>query len=209
MSPQVKKEHYEENYDDLRRWISYYCQIQTILEKKPKKVLEIGIGNGVVSDYLKKQKIKVITCDFDKSLRPDVVADIRKLPFEKNEFDLAYACQVLEHLPWKEAIKALKELKRVSKKYVLISLPYRSLRFEGVISFNKIKKIFGREFLDLSIRIPRMTKIKFNGEHYWEIGVKGYPLRKIRKELKKDFNIKKEFSPVLNKYHQFFLLKTK
>lgn len=209
MKTQVNRKHYKEGYDNLRRWISYHYQIKTILETKSKKVLEIGVGNGVVSDYLKKQKISVKTCDFDKSLKPDFVADIRKLPFKNKDFDLVYACQVLEHLPWNESLKALKELKRVSKKHVLISLPHHSLRFDWIISFQKIKQIFGREFLDLSIKIPRTTKIKFNGEHYWEIGSKGYPLGKIRKELNKEFDVEKEFSPILNKYHHFFLLEIK
>jgi ubiquinone/menaquinone biosynthesis C-methylase UbiE len=209
MKTQVNKKHYKKDYDDLRRWISYHYQIKTIIKTKPKKVLEIGKGNGLVSDYLKKSKIKVTTCDFDKRLKPDVVADIRKIPFKDKKFDLVYACQVLEHLPWSESLKAIKELKRVSKKYVLISLPYHSIRFDWIISFQRIKNFFKREFLDLSIRIPRMTKIKFKGEHYWEIGAKGYPLRKIRKELRKEFDIKNEFSPILNKYHQFFLLEVK
>jgi len=206
MKTQVTKDHYEEGYDTLSRWISYHYQIKSILETKSKNVLEIGVGNGVVSDYLRKQKLKVTTCDFDNSLKPDVVADIRKLPFKDKEFDLVCACQILEHLPYAESVKVLKELRRISNKYVLISLPYHSLRFDWIIRFQRIKQIFGRDFFDLSIRIPRKTKIKFNGEHYWEIGAKGYPIKKIKKELKKNFKIVKQFSPVLNKYHEFFLL---
>jgi len=209
MKTQVTKDHYEEGYDTLPRWISYHYQISAILSTKPKKILEIGIGNGVVSSYLKNQGLSVTTCDFDKSIKPDVVADIRKLPFKDKEFDLVYACQVLEHLPWKESKKALLELKRVSKKYILISLPFHSIRIDWIIRFQRIKQVIGKDFLDLSLRIPRLTKIKFNGEHYWEIGSKGYSLSRIRKELKKNFNIFQEFSPVLNKYHEFFLLESK
>lgn len=41
--------------------------------------------------------------------------------FKKNQFDLVVCCEVLEHV--KNYKKALKELKRISKKYILISVP--------------------------------------------------------------------------------------
>ena len=210
MTTQVSREHYQKRgYDDLTRWMSYDYQLKAILDSDSHKILEVGIGNGLVSDYLRKQGLSVKTCDFDASLNPDVVADIRKLPFEDDEYDMVCACQVLEHLPWEESKKALLELKRVSRQYVLISLPYHSIRFDCVLRFQKIRQLLGREVIDLSVRIPRLTKLQFIGEHYWEIGSKGYPLRKIRRELRGHFSILKEFSPVLNKYHEFFFLEVR
>jgi len=45
------------------------------------------------------------------------------------------------------------------------------------------------------------------GEHYWEIGRKGFPIRKVRTKIKEaGFKIVREEVPILNAYHQFFIL---
>ena len=93
MEPQVNKEHYfRKKYDDLERFISYFYQTDLARSLEPKKILEIGMGSGFFSDYLKKLGYSVTTCDFDKNLDPDIVADIRSLPIQNGEF-YAFAVQ--------------------------------------------------------------------------------------------------------------------
>jgi len=108
---QVSYNHYQENYDGLTRFISYYYQIDLTTSLNISKCLEIGIGNKTVSSALINRGVNVTTCDFDSELKPDYVADIRELPFENNSYELVMACQVLEHLPWSDFSKALNELK--------------------------------------------------------------------------------------------------
>jgi ubiquinone/menaquinone biosynthesis C-methylase UbiE len=48
---------------------------------------------------LKEQGIELITVDIDANLNPDIVASIDKLPFLDNTFEVAIACQILEHIP--------------------------------------------------------------------------------------------------------------
>ena len=206
---QVPKEHYYNNYDDLQRWISYYYQIDNILKLNPKSVLEIGVGNKTNYNYL-KDKVKITSCDFDKNLNPDIVGDIRNLPIKDKTYDVVCAFEVLEHIPFSDFEKALKELKRISKKYVIISIPYSSIYFNNAFRFPLIGRIFNKKFIETTIRIPLfLRKHKFNGEHYWEIGKKGYPIRKIRNILKKEYKIIKEESSLLNKYHYYFILEKK
>ncbi|MDD4082331.1 MAG: class I SAM-dependent methyltransferase, partial [Sphaerochaetaceae bacterium] len=127
---QVKKEHYSnKGYNDIFRFLSYQHQIESIISLNPKTILEIGIGNKLVSNQLKEMGYKVTTCDFDPKLKPDFVGDIRNLPFKKNEFDIVVAFEVLEHLPFEDFEKALSEMKRVSKKNCIISLPYPCFNF--------------------------------------------------------------------------------
>ncbi len=207
-TPQVKKEHYfRRKYDDLGRFISYFYQADLAVSVPAENVLEIGKGNGTVSDYLKKLDYKVTTADIDQALNPDIVADIRKLPFQDGSFDLVMACEVLEHLPFLEFEKILEELKRVSKKYILLSLPYRSTGFEAVFKFPFIRSIIGSSFLDLFLRIPlKFGGIEVSKQHYWEIDRWQYSFRKVQGIIGKHFNIIKSVSPVLNHYHYFFLL---
>ena len=208
---QVPKEHYNfEKYDDITRFISYFYQIDSVRKLKPNNVLEIGIGNKTVANYLKQNGIKIDTCDFDKNLKPDFVADIRDLPFDNNSYDVVIACEVLEHIPWKDVDKALSQLHRISKKNVVISIPYSSEGFELLFVFPLIGKILKRSFLNLFFRIPYFfLEIKFSGEHYWEMGKKNYPIKKIRATFGKYFKIIKEVRPILTHHHHFFILEKK
>ncbi len=207
---QVPKEHYFGKYDDVTRFISYFYQIDLVRKLKPNNVLEIGIGNKTVANYLKQNGIRIDTCDFDKDLKPDYVADIRDLPFDDKSYDVVMACEILEHTPWEDVDKALSELYRVSKKYVLVSIPYSSACFELVLKFPFIGRIIKKPFLNLFFRIPYFfIGIKFSGEHYWEMGRRDYPAKKIRDAFRKYFKILKEVRPIISSYHNFFILEKK
>lgn len=198
----ITKEKYGfSKYDSKNRWVSYWHQINEVLSLKPRNVLEIGVGNKTVSNYLKNRNIKVVTLDKDKKLKPDIVADILKTPLKDNSFDAVLCAEILEHLPFRKFEEGLKELKRVSRKNVVLSLPYfgHSVKFSLKIPLMKEKKF--------AARFPFPIKHRFSGGHYWEIGKKGYPLKKIKNIIRKYFKIKKEFIPFENQYHYFFILK--
>ncbi len=200
---QVNKDHYEKGYDTSQRFQSYFVQINEVLKLKPKSVLEVGIGNKTVADYLSRRIENVKTLDFDKELNPDIVADVTNIPLKDNSFDVVLCCEVLEHIPFEQFQKAQKELARVSKKYIVLSLPH----FSHPISLSF--KLPGLKQINISIYIPHPKKHKFNGEHYWEIGKKGYPCKKIKNILLKNFNIIKDFREKNNPYHHFFILEKK
>jgi len=110
-------------YDTKERFCSYWHQIQEVLLLKPSEVLEIGIGNGFVSRYLKERGINVTTLDIDKELKPDVVGSVLDIPFHCETFQVVACYEVLEHLPYEDIPKALSEISRVSKQYVILSVP--------------------------------------------------------------------------------------
>ena len=113
---QVNKDHYfTESYCSTRRFISFAEQIKNIINTNPDSVLEVGIGNGVVSDFIRKKGLNITTVDFDKELNPDYTASIMELPFKNDSFDCVCCFEVLEHLPFKCFNTALQELQRVSK----------------------------------------------------------------------------------------------
>lgn len=96
-------------------------------------VLDAGCGEGFTLDRLQKEKIgKVFEgIEYDESavlmanvLYPKLTikkGDIYKLPYKNNSFDLVICTEVLEHL--ENPKKAYRELLRVSRKYVLVSVP--------------------------------------------------------------------------------------
>ncbi len=207
---QVDKEiYFGRKYFTLERFVNYFNQLKLILEKKPKKILEIGVGDGTVSSYLRNANYDIITCDFDKNLKSDVLGDIRALPFADNIFDFVFACEVVEHLPFSDFDKALLELKRVSSKNVLISIPYNRNVLE--ISF-VLKNLFLRKInKKMQVRVAlnnfyKEINFEINGQHYWEMGAKNYSKKKIFTSIKKYFKIEQSFSPHGDSNHYFFLL---
>ena len=199
MNKDLKSRYKFLQYNGKSRWMSYWHQINEVLSLKPKNVLEIGIGNKTVANYLKSQGVEVITFDKDEKLKPEVVGDVLEIPFGNNSFDVILCAEVLEHLFFNDFENALYELKRVSKKYVVLSLPHfgHSITLSIKIPLIKEKR--------LAIRIPHPIAHKL-GEHYWEVGKRGYSLSKIKKILKKYFKIKKDYIPFENQYHHFFIL---
>ena len=198
---QIDKDAYQfARYVGIDRWSSYYYQLREILEQKPASVLEIGIGDHVVGNYLKGRGVAYTSTDIAEDLSPDVVADVTALPFEDSSFDVVCAFEVLEHLPFEKFEQALAELARVARNKILISVPHfgPSLRLEFKIPF------LPRVRLACKVPFPKMHI--FNGQHYWEIGKRGYSVRRIRNCISKFGRIRKEFIPFENQYHHFFII---
>jgi 2-polyprenyl-3-methyl-5-hydroxy-6-metoxy-1,4-benzoquinol methylase len=124
MGIQVSKENYKfETYITKGRWNSYWNQLAEVIKLSPKNVLEIGVGSGVFKTIITELGVKVTTVDIDPELNPDCVATATDLPFQDSSFDTVVCFQVLEHLPYKNALTAVREITRVSSRNVLISLP--------------------------------------------------------------------------------------
>ena len=205
---------FRKSYDTVERFISYFYQISLIRELAVTEILEIGIGNKTVSNYLKQCGLAVTTCDYDEDLKPDVVADIRQLPMEENSFDVVLACEILEHLPWEDVPAALDQLHRVTRRYAVVSVPYSCISLNVIFGSQVITRLFKTPCWGLFLGIPmflRGCKFKGHGRHYWEMGRRGYSTKKVKKALREKFNIIKVVRPVLssNLNHRFFVLEVK
>lgn len=190
-------------YSDKSRWVSYYHQISLVKSLiNNGSVVEIGVGNKVVAKYLKTM-FDVATVDIIESLEPDYVASVEDLSMFQNEsFDVALCAEVLEHLPFEKLLVCLSELGRITKQYVIISLPYWGYTFGLELRLPKLgTKIF-------KFKISGIKKHKFNGQHYWEIGKKGYSLKLIKNKINEaNFSIIRSFWDIHDPYHYYFVLK--
>lgn len=191
-------------YNTKARWMSYWYQINEVIEKNPKNILEVGIGSKTVSNYLKKIGYNIWTIDSDKSVEPDYVGSVLNLPFKRDSFDIVLCAEVLEHLPFSQFELGLRNLRKVTKKYVILTLPEYSL----------FKIYFDIKLFPRIPRIRKIIKISFskkhvyNKVHYWEIGKRGYGLSKIKSIIENNgFQIEKTYYPFENPRHRFFILK--
>lgn len=204
MKIQCSQKHYfEMSYDSKERFVSYWNQTNELIKLRCKTYLEIGIGNGLVSDYLKKRKYCITTMDIDPTLNPDVIGSIEKIPFVNESFDAVACFEVLEHFPYEQTSTILREIYRVTKKFVVLSLPDANRTFRILFHLPKIGE------LKKLVELPRLRKLKneFNGEHYWEIGKKGFKMQRIIKDIKQiGFSIEKTYRVFDFPQHRFFIL---
>lgn len=185
--------------------ISFYNQVRIVkaLGKKVKSILEVGVLNSTFSDLLTGSGYEVTTADFQPELKPDIVLDLRNdFEIPKDKFDAIVLFQVLEHIPYEDFEKALGRLAEFTKKYVVISLPYYTEYFVMQVNLRQDRP------RSLLLRIPRFWDSKPSCiYHCWEMGIKGYPKKRIVKSIAKaNLKIKREFQDALNPYHYFFVL---
>lgn len=205
---QVSSNMYYERYDNLDRFISYYHQIEAVRPFKGARILEVGIGNKTVTNYLRQHRYDITTCDFDKDLYPDNIADIRSLPFEDGSFDAILAYEIMEHIPFNDVPKALMEFARCTSNYVVMSVPYSAAVFELHTNL-RLPRMSGK--WHFALRLPYfMKRISIGGrnkEHYWELGRRSYSKKAFRVILRRCFDIEHEYSAPYDTYHYYFILK--
>ena len=208
---------------------SHLMQIYLALKTNPKKILEIGIGDKIVCSTLKNY-CEVITADIDKSLKPDFVLDISNSKdfnqFKDDSVDLIIICEVLEHVPYHNLDSILESLRRITKKYLIISVPnqkniykltlfrrgYDNKIFAPYIRllnlFIKVINRFGTVLANIHYnRMKKNRKYKFDGAHYWELGIENYTVEKFENKLQKYFQVIMQGRLRENFYHHFFFLK--
>lgn len=207
---QVLDGHYSENtYLSISRWSTYAETIQEVLKIRPKTILEIGPGPGMVTAALKKIGFSIKTLDIDGSLQPDYQLSVtdEKLGFLPEKFDLVVASEVFEHIAYDDFLIALKRIRNVTNR-IILTLPdtnKRSLFF----SIRLRLPLFNKLIFSLKLRYGRVSH-EFDGQHYWEIGTKSNPDKKVIKDINQcGWDIMDNYINIDNPYHRIIILKKK
>ncbi|MCW3989880.1 MAG: class I SAM-dependent methyltransferase [Candidatus Bathyarchaeota archaeon] len=64
-----------------------------------------------------------------------ICADVRRMPFKENSFDIVLACEVLEHIPKSEGKNVLYELERLARRMIIVTTPLGFI-YQGEIDGN-------------------------------------------------------------------------
>ena len=199
------KHYLEDAYNTKERFASYWHQINEVLSRNPHDLLEVGIGNGFVNKYLKERRVQATSVDINTELGPDVVADVRELPFEDGKFEMSVCYEVLEHMPYESFLRGLSELRRVSREYVVISLPDITQVYR---IFMELPLIGWFRLMVPKLRLRPKERVGTEHGHFWNIGEKDRPLKKVMGDITEaGFEIEKTYRVFENPFHRFFILK--
>ena len=129
------------------------------------------------------------TFDIDNTFRPDVSGSIHNLSmFADQSSDYITASHVLEHLPIRYLDDCLKEMSRVAR-YALIYLSVngRHLQIRVKPGLRGWNWCWGFDLINL-MRRPSGEQLEFmSGQHYWELGLRGFTMRRILQRMRKRF----------------------
>lgn len=194
--------YFSKGYFSYEQLWSFVDQIYHINSFNPKNMVEIGIGNGFVSNFFKSAGVCVKTFDINPNLNPDIVAPVHHIDnfIIPGDFDLISCCEVLEHMPFENFEITIKMFSKLSNR-LFLTLPVsgKKVGFGGIISLPKFNRWLGIWYKIFS------NKNKLPKEHFWEIDYKNiYSKKNIIKIIAKYYlNVQCGLFKG-NPYHQYF-----
>jgi hypothetical protein len=187
-----------EKYMSQDRWCSFWHQVNVIVQQNPRQVLEVGGGNGLLRSICRTLGIEFRMMDIREETGPDLVGSVLEIPLADRAVDLSCAFQMLEHVPYQDALVGFRELCRVARRDVIISLPNATRAFPLSLTIPRVASL---RWTIPGIGLPLHTMVK---SHCWEIGRPATTLRKVIADFSAEARLVKTFRVFENPYHQFF-----
>ena len=176
---------------NLSNFINAYYQYRDLQLCEGNKLLIVGPGQGLDAEIFKWKGYQVTTFDIDDVFKPDHLGSVHDMRgFLDNQFDIVIASHVLEHLAEPYLNMAIAELARVAR-YALVYLPvagrHGQLRFS--LGAKDIKLALTWDIFNFFEKPDGNTPRYCAGQHYWELGMRGYRTRDVKARLNKHFEI--------------------
>jgi hypothetical protein len=158
-------------------------------------ILIIGPGAGLDALVLRWKGYEVTTFDIDSTFSPDVLGSCHDMSmFTSAQFDAVIASHVLEHLPLPFLEPALAEIARISK-FAILYLPVA-----GKHAQISLKPAIGGKTVGLVIDLlpfwekPAGNQLNYGGgQHYWEIGYRGFRVKDLLHRFQGNFEVLKNY----------------
>ncbi|HEV2352818.1 MAG TPA: class I SAM-dependent methyltransferase [Puia sp.] len=137
-----------------------------IIPDDVKSIADVGCGNGIFVNHLKEARPLLEIMAIDRSQTalkyvktPKKAGDISEIPMGDKSVDCATCLEVIEHLPVAVYERALDELARIAKDYIIISVPYKERLDESFNQCPSCESIFNYELHLRHFDDPKMKKL--------------------------------------------------
>lgn len=106
-------------------------EVAKLVPADVRTLIDVGCGNGAFGHQLMKQRPDIVITGVDRSKSAlahvefeKLQASIDAIPVQDRSFDCATCLQVIEHLPVDVYTRAISELRRIARTYIIIGVPY-------------------------------------------------------------------------------------
>jgi len=169
-------------YYSQKRIVHQWTQLDLLARTEARRVLEIGPAYGLVTAMLANAGYEVTTLDlvarqFASPTPRHIEADIQRLGAnEIAGYDAILACEILEHIDWDLVPGVLRALRDSGAQYLVVSVPYMAFQITLDLYLNArtVRHYFSMKKLLSRREFAREPP----GGHQWEVGYKGYRLRR-------------------------------
>lgn len=160
-------------FADQRIWDEYEAEgpyrkelrdhILTSIPPDVESIVDLGCGNGIITNSI---PLGISATALDRSLtalkivqtHDKVLGDISSLPFKDKRFDLVMSSEVLEHLSDGVLEKSVTEMQRISKRYVLVTVPNNEYVKKNFVKCKVCKHEFNPSFHIQRFRENRLSR---------------------------------------------------
>jgi SAM-dependent methyltransferase len=159
------------------------------------RLLVIGPGQGLDTAVFRWKEMEVTTFDIDNTFKPDVLGSCHDMAmFGDAQFDVAIASHVMEHLPLPFLDMALSEVARVAR-HALIYLPVagRANAMRLQLGFKGIDACATLDLLRFWERPRGDRPIYRAGQHYWEVGYRGFRVAQLCQRFERSFRVRQHY----------------
>ena len=146
----MDNEKYYETFD----WVKFdnanenYTNIRKLIPKDVNSIIDIGCGNGLITNKLGTEFDITGVDRSSKALElvttTKIQASCDNIPVENNSYDLVLSSELLEHLDDQTFTKTISEINRISNKYILVSVPFEESLNKGMIQCPSCNLVFHR-----------------------------------------------------------------
>jgi SAM-dependent methyltransferase len=134
------------------------------------QILDLGAGRGRIADALQERGHCVVALDFSlvglqqcDTLK--VQSSVAQLPFRASTYDLVICSEVLEHLTPELRTATLREMDRVSRRYMLITVPHNEDLRVMQVKCNHCQSVFHAHGHLTSFTLPSLADLL----PYWPV----------------------------------------
>jgi ubiquinone/menaquinone biosynthesis C-methylase UbiE len=133
MTLRFQQEYYEQDHfwgnEPSPKNLARINEIISLIPNCVNSVLDVGCGDGCIINRLHNAGYESYGVDISSKALSYVKCRKKRmscdnLQFKDNSFDLIISSEIIEHLEDTVFMETLKEMERVTKKYIIISVPY-------------------------------------------------------------------------------------